>query len=101
MSLFRASYILLVALSSAARDLPSVFDANCSLSIFRSLLTLRIDSAVLILSAIFVLTSLSVVTSSVCRFAVPSSNFVLVSPLNTSASCYISFIFCLKLSYLI
>ena len=36
-SLFTASNLLLVALSSAARDLPFVFEANCSLIISRSL----------------------------------------------------------------
>ena len=60
--------LLLAILSSARRDLPSVFDANCSLSIFRSLFTLLIDSAILILSAICVFTSSPAVSSLVCRF---------------------------------
>ena len=89
-SLFTASNLLLVTLSSAARDLSSVFDASCSLIISRSLFTLLIDSAILLLSAVFVFTSLPVVSSSVYMFAVPSS-----------VSCFITFIFCLKSSYLI
>ena len=51
--LFTASNLFLVALSSAARDPPSVFYTNCSLIISRSLFTLLINSAILILSAVF------------------------------------------------
>ena len=52
--LFTASNLFLVALSSAARDPPSVFYTNCLLIISTSLFTLLIASAILILSAVFV-----------------------------------------------